>query len=117
MQITADKAPSFDEVVRSTEVGYRDMDGSPTKAWMVEHRADPDLQELLALAWGKRPGEELYDLKKDPDQMVNLAQDPAYAKQREELHGRLMAELTANHDPRLDNDAFDKPPYLSTRKR
>lgn len=40
----------------------------------------PDL-----LAFDRRPNEELYDLRKDPDQMNNLAGDPAYRKIRDQL--------------------------------
>ena len=49
--------------------------------------------------------------------MTNLAADPEYAKPREELRKLLMDELRANHDPRLDHDAFDKPPYMATPDR
>lgn len=116
-QVTEDSAPSFDEVVRNTRACFADIDASPTKAWMVQHRNDAGLAEQIALAWEKRPREELYDLKKDPHQMVNVAKDPAYAALRERLEKQLMDELKANDDPRLDNDAFDRPPYLVVGKR
>ncbi len=46
--------------------------------------------------------------------MTNRAADPEYAPTLEELRKRLMDALRANHDPRLDHEAFDKPPYLAS---
>jgi hypothetical protein len=63
------------------------------------------------LGFGPRPESELYDLKKDPHQVNNVAADAAYAKIKNQLHADLMAELLANHDPRLNGDQFDYPPY------
>ena len=47
---------------------------------MVENREKDDLhRKLYELSFGKRPAEELYDCRKDPGQLVNLAGDPDYA--------------------------------------
>ena len=113
----SDSAPSFDKLANDTYAGFRDIDASPTKAWIVEHRADEDMQTFLEFAWGKRPAEELYDLRKDPFQMKNLAGNPEYEQIRKKLRGGLMDELKVNKDPRLANDAFDRAPYISTRGR
>ncbi len=53
-------------------------------------------------------------MKKDPDQLVNVAADPAYAKVKQELASRLTSELKASGDPRElgHGDKFDKYPYL-----
>ena len=69
------------------------------------------LDGLRKLGFGQRPGEELYDLAKDPHQIINLARDPAYEKQRASLRAQLMTELKSNNDPRLNGDQFDRPPY------
>ena len=84
---------------------------------MVEHRNDANMAPFLEFAWGKRPAEELYDLRKDPFQMNNLASNPEYETVRKKLRGELMTELQANNDPRLAEDAFDRAPYLSTKKK
>ena len=73
------------------------------------------LETFLEFAWGKRHAEELYDLRKDPFQMKNLAGNPEYDPVRTKLRAELMDELRANKDPRLANDAFDRAPYLSTK--
>src|SRR5262249_50731303 len=64
-------------LVEDTRIGYADMDSSPTKAWLVAHRNDPKGKWYFDNAFGKRPAEELYDVRKDPDQVKNLAADPA----------------------------------------
>ncbi len=92
--------------------GDPNSQGSGTVAWLVEHRNEPATKPVYELIYGKRPGEELYDLRKDPDQMGNVAGDPAYAVTKQELAARLMAVLEKTKDPRL-TDAFDKPPYVT----
>lgn len=104
--------PTFEELVKDTRVAHPDEDGSPAKAWLVTHRNDPKWKWHYDLAYGKRPREELYDLKKDPHQIRNIAADPKYAKKRAELEKRLMAELKRTNDPRLIDDGkfFETPP-------
>ncbi|MCR9118801.1 MAG: heparan N-sulfatase, partial [bacterium] len=96
-------------------VWLADCDGGPTKRYMVEHKDDNDqLKKLYDLSFGKRPAEELYDLKADPDQMNNVAGDPKYKAKLSELSGKLMGELKATSDPRVvgGGEKFDEYPYL-----
>lgn len=97
----------------NTFLGYADMDASPTKAWLYAHRNDPSWQWHIQYAFGKRPAEELYDLSKDPDQVKNVAEDPAYAAVRAEMAQRLMKILTDAGDPRVvEKDCrYDRPPF------
>jgi len=44
-------------------------------------------------------GEELYDLREDPDELVNRAADPAYAARRRELEAELDAWIARHGDP------------------
>ena len=96
-----------------THFGYADVDASPTKSYMLKHRDDPKVMRLFEQAFGKRPAEELYDLKKDPAQMNNVAGKPEYAKVKKKLADSLMAELKATDDPRVlgKGDLFDQYPY------
>lgn len=94
-------APDFETLAYDTFVAYADLDASPTKAWMIHHREDHDVEPLYELAFGKRPREELYDLNEDPHYMNNVADAPAYANVRSQLEGRLIDVLRAQHDPRL----------------
>ncbi|MFT5905074.1 MAG: N-sulfoglucosamine sulfohydrolase [Cryomorphaceae bacterium] len=115
--IQADTAPSFDKLANDTYTGFRDIDASPTKAWLVENRNDEKLVNFLDFAWNKRPAEELYDLRQDPFQMNNLASNPEYEPVRKKLRSELMAELMANNDPRLNDDAFDRSPFKTMKGR
>ena len=52
-------------------------------------------------------------MRNDPDQVKNLAGDPAYAKQKQELSSRLMRLLTDAKDPRVVEQPprFEQPPF------
>lgn len=105
--------PTTEAMESSTYVAYADMDASPTKAWLIEHRDEPKWKWHHDYAFAKRPSEELYDLKSDPEQTKNVAADPAYAKQKQELSARLMKLLADANDPRLSDNGrlFENPPF------
>lgn len=113
VQVTADSAPSAQQLESNTFVAFPDMDAGPTKAWLVVHRNDPEWKWHYDYAFAPRPAEELYDLSSDPDQVKNVAADPKYAKQRAELADRLTKRLTEVGDPRVtEKDCrFEKPPF------
>jgi arylsulfatase A-like enzyme len=102
-----------DALVENTRLGFADMDSSPTKAWLIQHRDDPKWKWHFEHAFGRRPGEELYDLRKDPDQVKNVASDPAYAQAKADLSAQLMRQLTDAKDPRVTGDGltFERPPF------
>lgn len=58
--------------------------------------------------------EELYDLKSDPDQVRNLANDPAYAETKNRMSAQLIKTLIDAKDPRVtgDRNTFDLPPFV-----
>ena len=111
--VTAESTPGMDELEHNTQIAFADMDASPTKAWLIEHRKDPQWQSYYDLAFGKRVSEELYDIRKDPDQMNNLAGNTDFAKVKEQLAKRLMDELTRAKDPRVVENPprFELPPF------
>jgi arylsulfatase A-like enzyme len=94
--------------------GYGDIDGGPTKAYLLEHRDDPEVAPLFELACAKRPAEELYHLPSDPEQMNNVAGDPAYAQARDGLWGQLERYLAETGDPRAEGggDIFETDEYF-----
>jgi arylsulfatase A-like enzyme len=104
--------PTFKQIQNNTRVTHPDEDAGPTKAWLVTHRDDPQWREFYERAYSKRPREELYDLNKDPHQMVNVASDQSYRQIRVELEDRLMQELIATGDPRVQEDGkfYETPP-------
>lgn len=107
-----DDEPGFDEIARTTFVTLPDEDAGPTKAWIVTHRNDPQWKSYFDHAYGRRPREELFDLRKDPHQMKNVANDPEYAEVVTQLRKRLLDELQQSGDPRLVDDGkfFETPP-------
>jgi uncharacterized sulfatase len=108
----AERWPCGDPYGDADSLGDPRPQGSPAVAWLVAHRNEAAIKPLYDLCYGKRPAEELYDLRKDPDQMHNVAAEAAYADAKKQLSARLMAVLEKTHDPRL-TDAFDKPPYVT----
>lgn len=104
--------PSAEEITEETRITLPDEDAGPTKAWLVGVRNDPQWKTHFQWVYGKRPREELYDLKADPQQSKNVAAEPRYAKQRAALEQRLMDELKRTGDPRLIDDGkfFETPP-------
>ncbi len=109
--------PNPQKLMRETGCCFPDLDASPTKTWLVQHRADPELAAVWQLGFAPRPAEEFYDLQKDPHQIHNLLQsdkpvaDPILSEQIKLHRESLMGMLRDNKDPRLDHDAFDRPPY------
>ncbi len=93
-----------------------DSDNGPTKTYMVENREKDEEHRLkYELAFGKRPEFELYDLRKDPGQVHNIAADPEYAQTLKSLTDQMTAELIATNDPRAlgkGDVTFDPVPYL-----
>lgn len=69
------------------------------------------------LSFGRRAADELYDLRRDPEGVVNLAGDITYAKTLAELREKMMAMLREEQDPRaLGNAAvFDTYRYTGPR--
>ena len=104
--------PSLNELQEETTVAFADMDSSPTKAWLVAHRDAPEWRWHFERAFGKRPAEELYDLKTDPQQLQNLAGDPKHAATRERMAADLLARLSEAGDPRVKEPvAFEASPF------
>jgi uncharacterized sulfatase len=104
---------SLEELTHDTFATFRDMDASPTKAWLVTHREEQDVEPLYDLAFGKRPREELYDLQYDPDYLNNVADEAAYAEVKAELAARLKGVLEEHDDPRLTEQPcrYEYEPY------
>jgi uncharacterized sulfatase len=81
--------------------GYHDIDACPTLTFLVESRDDPKFAPFLHLAVDLRPGEELFDIQRDPACLNNLAENPEFAKVRGELKTKLETYLRETGDPRI----------------
>ena len=92
---------------------YMDVDASPTKDVLIEGKDDPDMGIYWQLSFGKRPADELYDLRLDPVQLHNVADRTEYVDTLERLKEKLFSELERYEDPRIIGgaDAFDSYKY------
>ncbi len=117
--VTADKAPDANALENDTYAAFPDMDASPAKAWLILHRNDKEWKWHYDYAFAKRPAEELFDLKTDPDQVKNVAGDKGYEATRKQLAAQLTKILTDAGDPRLvEKDCrFEKPPFTSVEPK
>jgi N-sulfoglucosamine sulfohydrolase len=109
--LSGDNQPTYEQLHKSTAVTMSDLDASLTKAWLITHRDESGVRPLFDLTLNLRPGEELYDLRRDPDQLKNVANEKSCTATKAELSKRLMSVLNETSDPRL-TDAFDRPPYV-----
>lgn len=96
--------------LKRVEVGYEDVDDSPSKRFMLQHR--DRWPGLYTLSFAKRGESQLYDIQADPECMHDLSADERYATVRKELHQRLLQKLTEDRDPRVmgTGDIFDSYP-------
>lgn len=115
--VTETTAPSTSELEDSTYAAYADMDASPTKAWLIANRNESQWKWNYDYAFAKRPAEEFYDLSKDPAQVDNRVDDPAYADRLRSAREQLMKILTDAGDPRVtgSGDTFDKAPFTDAK--
>lgn len=111
-RLDGENEPGASEIRDQTRVTLPDEDAGPTKAWLVGMRHDPKWRAFYAMAYGKRPAVELYDLRADPHQVRNRAGEAEYASIQAALEARLMEELRRTGDPRVVDGGrfFETPP-------
>ena len=96
---------------------FGDVDAGPTKSYMMDHREDAKIQDLFLKSFGKLPAEELYDIKKDPAQLNNLADNSDYDWLKEILRKDLEAYQIKTADPRvLGKSPWDDYPFYAGEK-
>ena len=109
--------PSTKVLDARTSAAFGDMDASPTKTWLLtDGLSDPQYRHFIEMEFMRRPEEELYDLKNDPDQIHNVARRPEFAGAGSQLWDRLLTILKDSNDPRVtgDGSTFDSPPYSNS---
>jgi len=117
--IMADRWPAGDPESTQRNGAYGDIDPGPTKKFIVDHQNDPALKNIVFWSLAKRPAIELYDLKKDPHQLKNLAGDLKYAKIENDLKAKLDNWRKQTADPLVNNknDIFDTYPYYGEKEK
>ncbi|MEM7145218.1 MAG: sulfatase-like hydrolase/transferase [Verrucomicrobiota bacterium] len=84
-------------------------DPSPTKQWMLEHNGSSAHAHYFDLAFGPRRDDELYDLKSDPHQLIDVARREQRITRRQQYSQLLTEALVASGDPRPS--PADPPTY------
>jgi arylsulfatase A-like enzyme len=97
------------------ETGYLDCDASPVKTLILNMNRMRQSSLTWNFSFGKRPGEELYNISSDPECMINLAADQGYYPMKQRLRGQMLQKLREQEDPRIlgNGDIFDNYPYSS----
>jgi len=103
------------DFVSSNRTVHGDVDGAPVKDFMTDPVNQRRFAREYELCFGKRPAEELYDVAADPDQVRNLAGDPARAGEAARLRAALDSYLKQTSDPRAEGrDPWSSYPYRQT---
>jgi N-sulfoglucosamine sulfohydrolase len=101
--------PAGDPETSDGTVAFHDIDGAPSKTFLIENRDSDRFARYFRLAVAKRPAEELFDIRRDPGNLKNLADDPEYAEVRSRLSRELEEYLRETGDPRVldGGDVFE----------
>lgn len=110
-----DRWPAGDPKEFMAVGAYGDIDNGPAKRYLIEHR-----DQYVTLADGamaKRPAEEMYDLRKDPNQQHNVAEQPENQVTVAKLRQQLQSWRQRTNDPRLttEGDIIDTYPYYGNK--
>ena len=101
------------------QTGYLNCDGSPTKTLILESRKKKGQEHYWKESFGKRPQEEFFNIKDDPECMNNLAEKAELQELKQKLKDQLFAELKKQGDPRMFGNGFifDEYTYSSEATR
>lgn len=83
------------------------------RTWVEKAKTDAAAAATVK-RYHERPAEELYDLGKDPDEVHNVAADPANAERLKALRGEVEAWMKASHD---EGKVYNEPRLLSDPQR
>ena len=78
----------------------------------------PNTKRFYDLAFGKKPDEELYSIKSDPGQLINIAENPTFNSALKRMRTLLNKHLIKTKDSRaLGLDApWDYYPYYGLKR-
>ena len=111
--LRSQRTPAGDSAYAGPQGSYNDIDNGPTKVLMLTQRDKPAIKPFFEPSFGQVPAEELFDLRKDPATLTNVATRPEYASVRQRLSQQLRTWMTRTNDPRLNGkgDEIDQYPY------
>ena len=93
--------------------GYLNCDGGATKTEILKLWRSGEQPRYWEGSFGRRPAEELYDVEKDPECLVNLAEREDHRSVAREMEEELLRRLREQGDPRVTGkpDYFESMPY------
>ncbi len=111
--------PAGDPDVYTSVGPFGDIDNGLSKKFLIDNRYNSKYRKQVDWSLEKRPEEELYDLRKDPDQLQNVAQDTSYTSIKNQLKAKLAGWRKQTQDPLLNarEDIFDSYPYYGGRRK
>ncbi|MFO1063482.1 MAG: sulfatase [Pirellulales bacterium] len=115
-----DRFPTGDPETWFAVGPFGDCDHSPVKSLLLSHRSQAEFSTFFQMNFGKRPSEELYDLRIDPDQTHSVAADANYAADKARLAARLHDWMRRTEDPRFADPhtrIWDNAPYYGPRAK
>ena len=110
-----DRWPAGDPDFNGAPQGfYGDVDLGATKSYLLDHSMDDAIRPYFLMSFGRRPPYELFDMEKDPNQLNNVADDPAYSEIKLRLNWQLEAFLRDKNDPRMRGETpWDSYEFIS----
>ena len=96
--------------VHQSAWAFTDIDGAPTKSYIIENMNDENVRPFFDLAHAKREEFEMFDIKDDPFCLNDLIGNADFAEIEKELKTTLIQELKKSKDPRVvgpDTEVFD----------
>jgi arylsulfatase A-like enzyme len=106
--------PAGDPQIWKAVGPFGDIDSGPSKDVVLNRREEKKHARFFQLACGKRPPEELYDVRRDPYDLTNLADRPEFAETKRGLRKQLGEWMRTTNDPRAGaaEDRWDHYPYF-----
>lgn len=100
------------------ETGYLNTDGGATKTEILQSRKT-EQKYYWEWSFGLRPEVEMFDLKKDPWCLQNLANDPEHQQLAAKMKARMEAGLKQQKDPRVlgNGGIFETYEYMDPRTK
>lgn len=99
------------------ETGYLNCDGGATKTFLLNLRRRGLDKRYWTINFGKRPANELYDLRRDPDCLNNLATNATHQTRMTRMRSQMEKSLTAQGDWRMQNEGerYEQYPVVENR--
>jgi N-sulfoglucosamine sulfohydrolase len=97
---TLDHIYIFNALAFTNVIYYNNNEGITMQAMERAAESDLEIRNRVNL-FRRRPLEEFYDLKKDPDCLINLISDPKYSKEIQQKRDELVKWMKKYDDPLL----------------